>query len=51
MHAADVQLVVVGSAGNQLPSFKLGERLLISAWLNPVGGELVVTQVQSVPEA
>ncbi|PRW59760.1 tyrosinase superfamily [Chlorella sorokiniana] len=43
----DIQLVVVGSAGNQLASYKLGRVLLASAWLNPVGGELVITQLQA----
>lgn len=49
--AADIQLVVVNSEGAPLASYKLGERLLSAAWLNPVGGELVVTQVQSVKDA
>lgn len=45
--AADVQLVVVGSTGNPLASFKLGKVLLSSAWLNPVGGRLAITQLQA----
>ena len=48
---ADIQLVVVNSEGKPLASYDLGERLLSAAWLNPVGGELVVTQVQSVKGA
>ena len=49
--AADVQLVVVGSTGNPLASFKLGKVLLSSAWLNPVGGRLAITQLQAETRA
>lgn len=44
---ADIQLVVVGSRGNQLPSYKLGKVLLSSALFNPVGGRLVIKQLQA----
>ena len=43
---ADIQLVVVGSADNQLASYKLGKVLLSAAWLNPRGGMLAITQLQ-----
>ena len=43
---ADIQLVVVGSGGNALASYKLGKVLLSTAWLNPVGGRLTINQLQ-----
>lgn len=47
LRVTDIQLVVVGSRGNQLPSYKLGKVLLSSALFNPVGGRLVIKQLQA----
>lgn len=47
LSSADIQLVVVGSRSNQLPSYKLGKVLLSSALFNPVGGRLVIKQLQA----
>jgi len=45
--AADIQLVVVGSAGNHLALYKLGQVLLSFSWLNPVGGKLFTNELEA----
>ena len=44
---ADIRLVVVGSTGNQLASYKLGQVLLSFSWLNPVGGRLFTNELEA----